>query len=236
MLGIQSQPQVQAKTAVSFKGDDYYTERYHGSGMDYDSFDRDSIESERDDKMSQVDDAKRGLEDFADQLDTVDNKVAKKASKFVRLGAAVIGLGSVFLATKYSSKLGIETLKTTANNPAIKNTLDAMKKPLKSAFDGVSKFATKLLKNRKVLRAIVKVKNSPVGKAVMKFLKNPTVAKVLEPIKNTFKAMRGVQLSGAKIQSAVENTLGGTAVMFKAVDDMTGRNNDKSTVELATGM
>lgn len=235
MLGIQNQAQIQAKQAVSFKGNDY-EQRYSYGASSPDYFDREEIEAERDDKIDKINQSKQGFEDLADELENSDNKYAKKAGKGVRLAASLIGLAATFVMAKYSSKFVIESLKTAVNNPAIKGTVDAVSKTSGDLAKGVSGVASKVMKNKSVLRTIVKIKNSPVGQAVTKAVKNPTVAKVIEPLKKTIESAKNIKINGASIQSAIENTMAATTTGSVLVDNLTGRNNRKSTVELATGV
>ena len=235
MLGIQNQQQIQVKQAVNFKGNDYEQHyNYGASSPDY--FDRGEIEAERDDKIDKINQSKQGFEDLADELENSDNKYAKKAGKGVRLAASLVGLAATFVMAKYSSKFVIESLKSAAKNPAIRNTVDAVSKPLGSVSRGVSDLASKTLKNRKVLRGIVKLKNSSVGQAAVKFINNPKVAKVIEPLRNTLQSARNIKINGASVQSAIENTMAATTTGSVLVDNLTGRNRGKSTVELATGV
>lgn len=233
MLSIQNQPQVQARQAVNFKGEgDYHS--YAASSPDY--FDRADAEAERDEKIDKINESRQGFEDLADELENSDNKYAKKAGKGVRLAASLFGLAATFVMAKYSSKLVIESLKTATKNPALKTTIEALEKPLGGIAKGVSETASKVIKNRKVLKGIVKLKNSNIGQAAIKLAKNPTVAKIVEPIANTLKSMKNVKINGASIQSAIENTMAATTTGSVLVDNLTGRNNGKSTVELATGV
>ncbi len=234
MLSIQNQPQVQAGQSVSFKGEGDGYHSFAASSPDY--FDRADVEAERDEKIDKINESRQGIEDLADELENSDNKYMKKAGKGVRLAASLFGLAATFVMAKYSSKLVIESLKTATKNPALKNTIEALEKPLGGIAKGVSETASKVMKNRKVLKGIVKLKNSNIGQAAIKLAKNPTVAKIVEPVVNTLKSAKNVKINGASIQSAIENTMAATTTGSVLVDNLTGRNNGKSTVELATGV
>ena len=227
MLSIQNQPQVQAGQSVSFKGEGDGYHSFAASSPDY--FDRADVEAERDEKIDKINESRQGIEDLADELENSDNKYMKKAGKGVRLAAT-------FVMAKYSSKLVIESFKTATKNPALKTTIEALEKPLGGIAKGVSETASKVMKNRKVLKGIVKLKNSNIGQAAIKLAKNPTVAKIVEPVVNTLKSAKNVKINGASIQSAIENTMAATTTGSVLVDNLTGRNNGKSTVELATGV
>ena len=86
MLGIQSQPNVMTPR-VAFK-----------SGVSDIKYD---IESERDEKVDQYTRDQADWNEFADNLEKSDSKVAKKASKVVRFGAALIGVAAAFVGAKY---------------------------------------------------------------------------------------------------------------------------------------
>lgn len=237
MLEIQSQPQVQAKQAVSFKGEQEYYSRSYGS--DPDSFDRGEIDAERDEKLDKINEQKQQFDDLADELENSDNKFVQKAGKGMRFAASVLGLVGTFVVAKYSSKVAIETLKTAANNPAIKSTIEALKGaegPAKKVLGSVKEMAGKIAENPKVKENIAKLTESKVGKFATSVIKNEKVAKVLEPIANTLKSIKDIKINGKTIQSAVENTMAATTTGSVLVDNLTGRNNDKSVVDLATGV
>ncbi|MCR5266664.1 MAG: hypothetical protein K6E29_08765 [Cyanobacteria bacterium RUI128] len=234
MLGIQNQPQIQAKPAVSFKGNEYEHSSYGASSPDY--FDKYEIEAERDDKIDKINQSKQGFEDLADELENSDNKYAQKAGKGVRLAASLIGLAATFVMAKYSSKFIIESLKSVAKNPAIKGTVDAVSKTAGDVAKGVSGVASKAMENPKVIKTIEGIKASQVGKAVIGFVKNPKVAKVIDPLKKTIESIKNVKINSASIQSAIENTMAATTTGSVLVDNLTGRNRGKSPVELATGV
>ena len=47
--------------------------------------------------------------------------------------------------------------------------------------------------------------------------------------------MKDIKIDGKKVQNAAENTMAVTTTGSVLVDNLTGRNNDKSAIELATG-
>lgn len=240
MLGIQAQPQVNIKQNVNFKGNDRPERRYADMDTDdYDEFDKESIESDRDEKLDQINQSKSDLEGLADELDKNGGKVGQKASKIVRYGAAAMGVVATFVAAKFSSKLAIETLKSFGKSKGAQSVVEglkAAKEPLGKAFESTKKIITSAAKNPKVKAGIDKVMNSNIGKKAAEFVKNEKVAKVLEPVKNTLKSMKNVKIDGKRVQSWAENIMAGTTTGSVIVDDIAGRNKEKSNVDLAAGV
>ena len=237
MLEIQNQPQVQAKQAVSFKGSGETAYRTSPMGNDY--FDRDSMEAERDAKVDEINQSKQSLDDLADELENTDNKVSKKAGKGIRIAATLLGLAGTFVMAKYSSKLVIETLKNAANSPAIKSTVDSVRglgTPIRKAADGIKQTVIKAMENPAVKKNIDALKANKFVQKAGEFMKNEKVAKVLKPIEETMKSIRDIKLNGKSIQAGIENTMAAVTTGSVLVDDLTGRNNHKSNVELATGV
>ena len=223
MLGIHNQPSMVAKS-VPFKG--------VSADLKYD------IESERDQKVDQFSKDKAEWDEFADNLEQSDSKVAKKASKVVRLGATLLGLATTFVGAKYGSKLTIETLKSFTKNDTAQSIIKSVKKfkrPAMRAMVKVRQAARSIAKQPAVQETVAKLKNSKTGEAIAKFVNNEKVAKVLEPLKTTVKSMKDVKIDGKKVQNFIENTMAVTTTGSVLVDDLAGRNNDKSSAELAMG-
>ena len=131
MLGIQSQPNVMTPR-IAFK-----------SGVSDIKYD---IESERDEKVDQYTRDQADWNEFADNLEKSDSKVAKKASKVVRFGAALIGVAAAFVGAKYGSRLTIETLKSLSKSKTAQSVVDGakkMKEPAMKTF-GVIKEGAKI--------------------------------------------------------------------------------------------
>lgn len=224
MLGIHNQPSMMAKS-VHFRG--------MSSDLKYD------IEAERDQKIDQFTKDKAEWDEFADNLEQSDSKVAKKASKVVRLGATLLGLAATFVGAKYGSKLTIETLKSFTKNETAQSVLKNVKKlkrPAMRAMVYARKAVRSIAKQPAVKNAVETLKNSKAGEAVANFVKNEKVAKVLEPLKTTLKSMKDVKIDGKKVQNFIENTMAVTTTGSVLVDDLAGRNNDKSATELAMGV
>lgn len=223
MLGIHNQPSMMTKS-VSFKG--------VSSDLKYD------IETERDQKIDQFTKDKAEWDEFADNLEQSDSKVAKKAGKVVRIGASILGLAATFVGAKYGSKLAIETLKSFTKNDTAKKVIENVKKlkrPAMRAMVKVRQAARAIAKQPAVQETVAKLRNSKMGESIIKFANNEKVAKVLEPLKTTVKSMKDVKIDGKKVQNFIENTMAVTTTGSVLVDDLAGRNNDKSATELAMG-
>ncbi len=237
MLEIQNQPQVQAAKQVSFKGYDDYA--YKTSPMDPDYFDREAMEAERDAKVDEINQSKQGLDDLADELENSDNKISKKTGKGLRVIATLIGLAGTFVMAKYSSKLVIETLKNAAKSPAAKTFTDSLKgmsKPIEKAAEGLKGYAEKALKNPTIKKDLDALKNTKFVQKVTEFAKNEKVANVLKPLKETLKSIKDIKINGKSIQTGIENTMAAVTTGSVLVDDLAGRNNHKSNVEIASGI
>lgn len=195
---------------------------------------KERLQKERDEQKQKIDDMKQGWEDFADELEKTDNKAVSKMGKGARFIASAAGVAGTFVLSKYSSKLTIETLKSFAKSKTMQSTTEtitSMKKPLEETWKGIKK----IVDNPKVKAKIDALKNSKIGKATNDFLNNEKVKKVTEPIKNTIDSIKDSKINGEKLQSAAENTMAATATGSVIVDNLTGRNDDKSAMELATG-
>ena len=201
-------------------------------------FDEEQAKREQKEKMEAVRKHQQDMQETADKLEEIDSKYAKGASKLFRYGAAAVGIVGTFFASKYSSKLLIETLKTAAKNPSLKNIPNAIgkiKDPAMNLVNNAKGIVDTALKNPKIAEKIEKVANSSVVKTAKTLLDNKAVSKVLEPLKNTLASVKDIKINGKSIQSAVENTMAATTTGCVIIDDLTGRNNDKSTIDLATG-
>ena len=240
MLGIQNQPQIGQNNSLSFQSrhnDRTYVN--YDDDEDFDSFDRkEEAKADRDSAKRKVADDKAEWDNLADELENSDSKVSKKLGKGARFMASAVGLAGTFLVAKCSSKLTIETLKSFAKSKTMASTLEtfkSVKAPLESGLKSVKQFATEAMEKPAVQEQIAKLKNSKVGKTVDGFLKNEKVKKVTEPLRNTISQLKDIKIDGKKVQNAAENTMAVTTTGSVLVDNLTGRNNDKSAIELATG-
>ncbi|MCM1265859.1 MAG: hypothetical protein NC200_06635 [Candidatus Gastranaerophilales bacterium] len=258
MIGIQNQPQLNHSNSVKFMSNKPWEEKVNLDNDDYDSFDssaseneeneeidneeqgdiKDKIKNERDAEKDKIDKTQKGWEEFANELESSDNKAVKKMGTGARFIASAVGLAGTFVVSKYSSKLTIETLKSFGKSNTMKGTMETIesaKKPLIDMWNGAKKLATDLAEKPAVKEKIEAFKNSKPGKAVSDFFANEKVKKVTEPIKNTIDSIKDTKINGEKLQSAAENTMAATATGSVLVDNLTGRNDNKSAIELATG-
>lgn len=217
MLGIQNYSQYQLQSKPSFKSND---------------FDKDRMKSEMDDISNQYDEDARGWNDLADDLENSDSKVSKKMGKGARLIASLIGLAGTFAVTKYSSKLTIETIKNLVKKGPVKNAFASLEK-LKEPLSTVMNKAKGIVNSESVQSVVNNVKNSRFGLKVSDFVKNEKFQSIIEPLKTTFKSIKSPKINGQRVQSFAENVMAGTATASVAVDNLTGRNDDKNALELA---
>lgn len=248
MLGIKNQPQLSnsVTSPVSFNGkarpeafipEDEYDE-FEYVDAEPKAFSKEDIERERDKKVNDVKDVQKGWEDFAEELENSDNKAMSKMGKGARVIASAIGLAGTFLVAKYSSKLTIETLKSFAKSKTMKGTIDSvsgLKKPITNTWNSLKKFTGEILEKPMIKSKVDLVKNSKAYKSVQEFLQKDSVKKLTEPVRNTYNSLKGIKINGEKTQNIVENTMAGVTTGSVLVDNLTGRNDDKSVVELATG-
>lgn len=237
MEGIQARPIANIQptsiknATVSFGSSHYMDED--------DSFDKEAIEAERDEKLDQINESRNNLDNLADELENSENKVARKASKLVRYGSAAFGLAATFVTAKVSSKLAIEALKSAGRSEGMQTVLKtagSMKKPIMKTFEETVKFAKNLADKPIVKDNIKKVVDSKFGQKAAEILKNEKVAKVLEPLKETVKSIKDIKVNGKNIQNTAENVMAATTTGSVLIDDLAGRNSDKSNIDLATGV
>jgi len=236
MQGIQAQHSVSSQPTVNFKSSNV---SFKSAQYDDDSFDRDAIEADRDEKIDKINETRGSFDELADELENSDNKFAQKASKGVRFLSAAFGLAATFVAAKYSSKFAIETLKSCTKSQSVQSIIKTVKSaegPAKKVAESVVKTAKSIIDKPVIKDNIKKVIDSNVGQKVVTFIKNDKVAKVLEPFKNTLKSIKDIKFNGAKIQNIVENTMAATTTGSVLVDDLAGRNDDKSNMDLAAGV
>jgi len=248
MLRIQGQPQVSYNnSSVSFNGrrneetrpwDNDETDSFDMSEEENNYDKKDALESEKRKTKADADEAKRGFDDLADNLENSDSKVAKKMGKGARILATGVGLAGTFAVAKVSSKLAIETLKSAVKSDALKSTMksfESLKEPAKKTYEAAKKAFSEIAEKPAVKEKLTAFKDSKIGKKVDSFLANEKVQKVVEPIKNTISSIKDIKINGKKIQTTVENTMAVTTTGSVLVDNLTGRNNNKSNLELATG-
>lgn len=240
MLGIQNQPQIGQNNSLSFQSrhnDRSYVN--HDDEDDFDSFDKkEDIKSERESAKRQAEADKADWDNFADELENSDSKVSKKLGKGARFVASAVGLAGTFVVAKCSSKLTIETLKSFAKSKTMASTLEtfkSVKEPLVNGYKMAKTFVKDVIEKPAIQEQVAKLKDSRLGKAVDGFMKNEKVKQYTEPLRNTISQLKDVKFNGQKIQNVAENTMAVTTTGSVLVDNLTGRNNDKSAIELATG-
>lgn len=239
MLKVQAQPQLKAQNNIKFTSRDAEYRPSHSDDCEYDEFDKEAIEEERDEKVEQINEQKRQFDEIADELENSDSKITKKAGKLVRFGSAVMGLAATFVLAKYSSKLSIEGLKTIGKTKAAQGVIETAKKlkdPASKAYGVVKTFTKSIMEKPQVKEFLANPKVKNVVETTKKFVENPKVQKVLEPVKNTVSSIRNIKVNGKSVQSAVENTMAATTTGSVLVDNLTGRNSHKSNLDLATGV
>lgn len=237
MLKVQNQPQI--SLSPSFKSDNEVNS--YSSPVrdyDYDSFDKENIEIERNKARRQFDEDRAGWDNFADELESSDNKVSKGMGKGARFVATAIGLAGTFVVAKYSSKLTIETFKSLAKSKTVQSAIDrlsGLKKPIDRIKEVTSGAVKNITERPAVKTKLNAIKNSSAVKSARDFIRNEKVQAVLEPVKNTLSSVKNIKINGKKIQSGIENTMAATVVGSDIVDTLAGRNDNKSAVELAAG-
>ena len=236
MLEIQNQPQVKLQKSVNSGCQMSQRPSFKSS---HDGFDRSEIDAKRDGTLEKIDEQRQQFDDLADEWESSDNKYVKKAGKGVRFISTILGLAGTFVVAKYSSKVAIETLKSVAKSPAIQKTVSTLKtaqEPAKKALSSVKGIVKDAINKPIVKDNLKKVVDSKAFKVAKEILNNKNVAKVLEPLKNTLKSIKEIKINGTSIQAFAENTMAASTTGSVFVDTMTGRNNDKSNIELAAGV
>lgn len=212
MIGIQHYPNVTAN-AVAFKSLNESTQ---------------DAKNERDKKLQDINNEKAEWEEFANQLENSDVKIIKKSSKLARFCASAFGLAATFIGAKYGSKIAIESLKTLGKSPTSKT--------ITGHIAGIGEKIKGYANSPIVKDTVEKMKGTNAYQAVEGFFKNEKVAKILEPVKNTVNSIKNTKINGQKVQSCVENTMAGVTTGSVLVDNIAGRNDDKSIVELASAV
>ena len=82
-----------------------------------------------------------------------------------------------------------------------------------------------------------KLKNSQIGKKVVEFAEKPKVKNVIETVQGYKEAAKTLikNINGDKVQTSIENTMAASTTASVIIDDLAGRNNNKSNVDLALG-
>lgn len=216
MLGIQNS--MSATNSLRFGNNSYSTNE---------------INAERDEKLQNIDGMRQELDSLADTFESNNDKVSKKAGKFTRLIASAVGLATTFVTAKYGSKIAINMFKKIGNSKVVTNVLDKAKKlkePVKKAYNFVSKKMSNLVDKSGI-------KNSNFANKVKKLYDNKSVQNVVKTVKQYADDVktRVSSLKGKKLQPIFENMMGASATASVLVDDLAGRNADKSSLDIALG-
>lgn len=235
MLGIQNSLSV--NNSVKFGHNEMSDYSYNTPDIPSDeySFSKEEIELERDKKLKDLDDTKASFEDLADNLDKNPDKISKGTGKVVRLAASAIGIVSTFVMAKYGSKVTINAFRNFAKSKTAQNIMNgtgSFVKPLKSGAKSISK------KMADVTSPImIKVKDSKLGTLAKGCAEKPFVKNTIEKVQGYKEAVKTLakNINGDKIQSGIENTMAASTTASVIIDDLAGRNNEKSNLNLALG-
>ena len=244
MLGVQNSLPV--SHPVKFKGNDDYLEgetpRYIPEPYEDDSyvnseFNPDEINAERDRKMAEYERTQADMNKFADSLDKNPDKLSKGLGKVVRFGAGLIGLAGTFVLAKYGAKVSIGTMKGLAKSNVAKDIINVGK----SAFEPIGKGlkSAKATLNKFVGNPIAETfKKSKLGQKAEKFMAKESVKNFVDKAKGYKEAVKVLakSVNGEKVQNVAENTLAASATASVAIDNLAGRNKDKSNLDLALGV
>ena len=236
MLGVQNSLPV--TNSVKFGQREHYNYDNYNHNYDYDdsdTFSQEDIESERDAKLKDLNETRASFDDLADNLDKNPNAISKGAGKVVRFASVAIGIATTFIMAKYGSKVTIGALRNFAKSKTATNVLEGAKKlstPLTNGFKIASEFTSK-----KAAPLINKLKMSPFGKKVVEFAEKPNVKNMLGKVKEYKEATKSFMknINADKIQSGVENTMAASTTASVIIDDLAGRNDNKSNMNLALG-
>lgn len=233
MLGVQNNlpisNQVKFGSSYSDDNDDY---NYDIPDQLPDSVE---IEAERDEKMAKINNTKSEFDDLANTLEKNPSKLSQKAGKVVRVGSMIAGLAGTFVMAKYGAKVSMNGFKSFAKSDFVKTILKGGNEALKKA-----KPAAEAIKNplSNVTNSLVKsLKDTPIGKKALKVLEKPMIKNSIEKVVGYKEAGKALlkTINGEKVQSAIENTMAASATASVLIDDLAGRNDNKSNLDVALG-
>lgn len=238
MLGIQNSLPVNNSVKFGHRESYDYNNRqdyYYDTPADEDSFSQENIESERDAKLDELNKTRESFDDLADNLDKNPNVISKGASKVVRFASAAVGVAATFVMAKYGSKVTIGALRNFAKSKTVANGLHTAEKaigPMKKGFETAKGFVAKV-----ATPVVNKLKDSKVGQSAIKFAEKPKVKNVIDTVQGYKEAVKTLakNINGDKIQTGIENTMAASTTASVIIDDLAGRNNNKSNVDLALG-
>ncbi len=239
MLGIQSNLPV--TNSVKFgQSVNYDDEGYKPQEMEPDEFyhepSQEELETERDKKLADIEQTKNDMDKFADSLDKNPGKLSKGAGKAVRVVSGILGLATAFVTAKYGAKISIGIFKGIAKSNMAKDAINISKSAFKPVGNGLKSLAnawSKFVGNP----AIKAFKNTTLGKKTAEFMAKPNVKSFVEKAQGYKEATKTLvkSINGEKVQTAIENTLATSATASVVIDDLAGRNKDKSNLDLALG-
>ncbi len=238
MLGIQSNLPV--SNPVKFGHSVDYDDGYKTGAMEPDEFyhepSQEEIEAERDEKLADINQTKNEMDRFADSLDQNPSKLSKGASKAVRFVSGALGLVTAFVTAKYGAKISIGILKGVAKSNVAKDAVNISKsafKPVANGFKSLGNAWSKFV-GSPVIKAF---KNTTLGKKTAEFMAKPNVKSFIEKAQGYGEATKTLvkSVNKQKVQSAVENTLAASTTASVLIDDLAGRNKNKSNLDLALG-
>lgn len=239
MLGIQDKLPInsQVKFGSSFIDDDYYNDYNIPEQLpDSVELNEEQINKERDEKIAKVNGVKQDFDNFADTLEKNPNKMFQKAGKFVRVGSMIAGLGVTFIMAKYGSKVSINAFKSFGKSEFVQGILKGGKKLFNKA-KPISESVTSGLSNKVSNPIINRLKDSKLGKMASKFLERSAIKNTVDKLVGYKEAGKLLikSINGEKIQSAMENTMAASATASVLIDDLAGRNDNKSNLDIALG-
>lgn len=238
MLGIQSNLPV--SNPVKFGRSVDYDEGFKPQDMEPDEFyhepSQEELEMERDKKLANIEETKSDVDKFADSLEQNPSKLSKGAGKAVRVVSGALGLVTAFVTAKYGAKISIGILKGVAKSNVAKDAVNISKsafKPVANGFKSLGNAWSKFVGNP----AIKTFKNTTLGKKTAEFMAKPNVKSFIEKAQGYVEATKTLakSVNKQKVQTAVENTLATSATASVVIDDLAGRNKNKSNLDLALG-
>ena len=239
MLGIQSNLPV--TNSVKFGHSvDYEDESFKPQDMEPDEFyhepSQEELETERDKKLAKIEETKNDVDKFADSLEQNPSKLSKVAGKAVRVVSGALGLVTAFVTAKYGAKISIGILKGVAKSNMAKDAINITKSAFNPIKTGLKSFGDTWSKHigNPTIKAL---KDTTMGKKVAEFIKKPNVKSFIEKAEGYKEATKTLikSINGEKVQTAVENTLAASATASVVIDDLAGRNKNKSNLDLALG-
>ena len=195
-----------------------------------DRFSKEAINRERDEKLKDFNETKYVFDDVADNLDKNPDKFSKGASKVLRFASAVVGLGVTFVTAKYGSRASIGMFKELANSNLGKKVVEYGS----SLMSTISKKGGSLVEVLKKSSIASNFMKSNIGQKLTRTLNKPLVKDAISFVKGNSKDMVK-KVKAVNFRSIVENTMGVSAATAVLVDDVAGRNDDKSNKDLFLG-